>query len=78
MIDVPPPAEDTTAAPGWYQDPEAADMLRWWDGSSWSETDTRVDGDDGYPSWHPEFYRQRIRSALEAVLVKVAARTWWR
>lgn len=42
MIDLPPPAEDTTAAPGWYSDPEAADMLRWWDGVAWSESDFKL------------------------------------
>ncbi len=25
--------------PGWYVDPHADDMLRWWDGEEWSESD---------------------------------------
>ena len=28
--------------PGWYEDPEAADLLRWWDGTVWSETEFRA------------------------------------
>ena len=25
------------AYPGWYEDPEAPDLLRWWDGTRWSD-----------------------------------------
>lgn len=27
--------------PGWYPDPEAPDLDRWWDGREWSDTDFR-------------------------------------
>jgi hypothetical protein len=36
-----PPAQEG-AAPGWYADPVAADMLRWWNGSEWSETEFKL------------------------------------
>lgn len=34
--------------PGWYEDPEAPDLLRWWDGVQWSDHDFRPKplGDD--------------------------------
>jgi hypothetical protein len=28
---------DELAPPGWYQDPQAADMQRYWDGTQWTE-----------------------------------------
>ncbi|GAA2453673.1 DUF2510 domain-containing protein [Agromyces soli] len=28
--------------PGWYVDPHADDMLRWWDGEEWSESDFKL------------------------------------
>jgi hypothetical protein len=40
MRPLPPPQGG--AAPGWYTDPMAADMLRWWDGSEWSETEFKL------------------------------------
>lgn len=36
-----PPPHDS-AAPGWYVDPIAKDMLRWWDGTEWSETEFKL------------------------------------
>ena len=42
MIDSPPSAMGTMAAPGWYPAPEAADMLRWWDGDEWSESEFKL------------------------------------
>ena len=78
MIDVTPPAEGATSAPDWYPDPETPGILRWWDGESWSSTDIRPAGEDGYPWWHPDSHRQRIRSALEAIFIKVSARIWRR
>lgn len=33
-------------APGWYEDPEATDLLRWWDGTDWSDTEFRAKPED--------------------------------
>ncbi|WP_092966959.1 DUF2510 domain-containing protein [Agromyces sp. CF514] len=33
-------------AAGWYEDPEASDLLRWWNGSEWSETEFRAKPED--------------------------------
>ncbi|MFC9919810.1 DUF2510 domain-containing protein [Agromyces binzhouensis] len=40
MHPLPPPHEG--ALPGWYTDPLADDMLRWWDGLEWSESDFKL------------------------------------
>ena len=57
----PPVAEDDQAsAPGWYPDPHSPDLLRWWDGEEWSETDFRLRGDHGIPWWHPGALKDRI------------------
>ncbi|MFD1713293.1 DUF2510 domain-containing protein [Amnibacterium flavum] len=40
MDALPPPHDD--AEPGWYVDPMADDMLRWWDGAEWSETEFKL------------------------------------
>jgi hypothetical protein len=29
------------ARPGWYEDPGATDLLRWWDGAQWSDQEFR-------------------------------------
>ena len=48
----PPLTDDGVTEPGWYPDPNSPDLLRWWDGEEWSETDVKLPGDDGYPWWH--------------------------
>lgn len=35
------PLPPTMPAPGWFNDPCGADVLRWWDGTAWSEHTTR-------------------------------------
>jgi uncharacterized protein DUF2510 len=52
-------------APGWYQDPEAPNAFRYWDGAAWTDHVTskqheRAAGDGGSgadspaPDWHPD------------------------
>lgn len=40
MHPLPPPFD--AAEPGWFVDPVASDMLRWWDGTRWSETEFKL------------------------------------
>lgn len=35
-----PPTPASTAAPGWYTDPESGAAWRWWDGSTWGPAST--------------------------------------
>lgn len=73
----PPPAvEDDGPEPGWYPDPQAKGILRWWDRDGWSEDDVRPVGETGYPAWHPEAVRERIRAAVDELIVRVSARFW--
>jgi len=78
MPESPPPfAEgDQRAESGWYPDPQASKVLRWWDGDAWSEDAVKPAGEDGYPWWHPEFLRERARLALEECVVCIATRAW--
>jgi hypothetical protein len=39
---------ETTGQPGWHDDPEHPEQLRYWDGSAWTEH--RTDGAAGQPS----------------------------
>jgi len=32
--------------PGWYEDPDAPDLLRWWDGTRWSDTEFAAKAED--------------------------------
>jgi hypothetical protein len=74
---IPPPiTEDEVAEAGWYSDPYSPELLRWWDGDSWSDDAVKPVGEDGYPVWHPEFLRERIRLALECCAVWITARLW--
>jgi hypothetical protein len=73
-----PPSTEGRAKADWYPDPASPEILRWWDGNSWSATDFKPDGEDGYPWWHSMHHRQLIRSALETLIIKAAARAWWR
>lgn len=33
-------------APGWHEDPDAPDLVRWWDGTDWSDTEFRSKPED--------------------------------
>jgi hypothetical protein len=73
----PPVAEDDRAGePGWYPDHHTPGVLRWWDGDAWSDIDVTPAGEDGYPTWHPEFLRERVRAWLEELAVRMAAWLW--
>jgi hypothetical protein len=76
MSDAPPPpiTGDLVAEPGWYTDPHSPDLLRWWDGEAWSDTDIRLPGDEGYPWWHRSSLVQRFAPFLLAI----AMRAWRR
>jgi len=62
MPELPPPplVDDRPAEPGWYPDPHSPDILRWWDGEEWSETDFTLPGAAGYPWWHQDAWRERF------------------
>ncbi|KRC58657.1 hypothetical protein ASE14_19125 [Agromyces sp. Root81] len=49
-----------SAVPGWYEDPEAADLLRWWDGASWSDTEFRP---KPVERWGERFVADRVQAA---------------
>ncbi|WP_235511485.1 DUF2510 domain-containing protein [Agromyces sp. Root81] len=34
--------------PGWYADPEAPDLLRWWDGTGWSDDQFRSKPEESF------------------------------
>jgi Protein of unknown function (DUF2510) len=68
--------DDEAAEAGWYPDPQALGVLRWWDGDAWSDIDVKPTGEAGYPTWHPEFLRERVRAALEELAVRMTARFW--
>jgi hypothetical protein len=70
----PPTTDDGVAEPGWYTDPHSPDLLRWWDGEAWSETDFKLPGDDGYPWWH----RSSLIERFGPFLMGIAIRAWWR
>lgn len=73
---LPPPTDDGVVADaGWYADSEAPGLMRWWDGSAWSESDIRMAGEESsHPGWHPASllerhgHRTRVGTLLNLVL----------
>ena len=43
--------------PGWYDDPDAPDLLRWWDGSEWSDQEFRPRPEDSELVTYVKSYR---------------------
>lgn len=73
---LPPPLPNGESGdePGWYPDPNARGVLRWWDGTAWSDADVKPAGEYGIPAWHPGFLRERARAWVEELAVRLAAR----
>jgi hypothetical protein len=49
--------EPTAVAAGWYEDPEAPDLQRWWDGTGWSDTEFRPKPEDSELVAYVKSYR---------------------
>ena len=51
------------ASPGWYADPLDSDLLRYWDGTNWSEGVTTQSFSDAIPPL-PQQGNQRLRKRI--------------
>jgi hypothetical protein len=49
--------EPTAVAAGWYEDPEAPDLQRWWNGTGWSDTEFRPKLEDSELLAYVKSYR---------------------